>query len=254
MSAPHPRFHIAAAVIAATACFVAFAPAGARAQAAPDYAALLAAPDRSDADGQADQRRDPTPFLAFAGPRPGMKVLDMGAGGGYSSELMARAVAPNGVVFAQNPSDLADRAKTAFAARMATPAMKNVVADTAPFDDPAPAGMQDFDLITFLFYYHDTTYMTVDRAQMNSKLFAALKPGGYLVIADHSALPGQGVSVGKTLHRIEESTLRQEVEAAGFKLAGTGDFWRHADDTHDFPSFKRDMPVDNFVLKFQKPM
>ena len=50
----------------------------------------------------------------------------MGAGGGYSSELMARAVAPNGVVFAQNPSDLADRAKTAFAARMATPPMKNV--------------------------------------------------------------------------------------------------------------------------------
>jgi predicted methyltransferase len=56
------------------------------------------------------------------------------------------------------------------------------------------------------------------------------------------------------LHRIEESTLREEVEAAGFKLVGTGDFWRHADDTHDFPSFKRDMPVDNFVLKFQKPM
>jgi len=192
MNAPRTRFHFAAAMI--VACFVAFAPAGARAQAAADYAALLAAPDRSDADRQADKRRDPTPFVAFAGPHPGMKVLDMGAGGGYSSELMARAVAPNGVVFAQNPSDLADRAKTAFEARRATPAMKNVVADTAPFDDPVPAGMQDFDLITFLFYYHDTTYMTVDRAQMNRKLFAALKPGRYLVIADHSALPGQGAS------------------------------------------------------------
>lgn len=230
-----------------------FAP-PARAQGVPDYAAIVAAPERSDADRETDKRRDPVKLLAFTGVRPGMKVLDMGAGGGYSSELMARAVAPNGVVFAQNPSDLADRAKTAFAARIATPAMKNVVADTAPFDDPIPAGMQDFDLITFLFYYHDTTYMTVDRAQMNRKLFAALKPGGYLVIADHSALPGQGVSVGHTLHRIEESTLRQEIEAAGFKLVGTGDFWRHADDTHDFPSFKRDMPVDNFVLKFQKPM
>jgi predicted methyltransferase len=72
-------------------------------------------------------------------------------------------------------------------------------------------------------------------------------------VADHSALPGQGVSVGKTLHRIEEATLRQEVEAAGFKLVATGDFWRNAADAHDFPSFKRDMPVDNFVLKFQKP-
>jgi predicted methyltransferase len=121
MSAPRTRFHVAAAMIAATACFAAFAPANVRAQATPDYAALLAAPDRSDADRQSDQRRDPTPFLVFAAPRPGMKVLDMGAGGGYSSELMARAVTPNGVVFAQNPSDLADRAKTAFAARITTP-------------------------------------------------------------------------------------------------------------------------------------
>ena len=53
----------------------------ARAQAAPDYAALLAAPDRSDADREADKRRDPLPLLKFAGPAPGMKVLDMGAGG-----------------------------------------------------------------------------------------------------------------------------------------------------------------------------
>jgi predicted methyltransferase len=223
------------------------------AQTAPDYAALLAAPDRSAADREGDKRRDPIPLLVFAAPRPGMKVLDMGAGAGYSSELMARAVAPNGIVYAQNPADLGERAKAAFELRLATPAMKNAVVDTAPFDDPVPAGVADFDLITFLFYYHDTTYMEVDRAQMNRKLFAALKPGGALVIADHSALPGQGISVGKTLHRIEEATLRQEVEAAGFKLVGTGDFWRNAADTHDFPSFKRDMPVDNFVLKFQKP-
>jgi predicted methyltransferase len=181
-----------------------------------------------------------------------MKVLDMGAGGGYSTELMARAVAPDGVVFGQNPPDLGAKPQAAFAARMATPAMKNAVADVAPFDDPVPPGVNDFDLITFLFYYHDTTYMAVDRAAMNSKLFAALKPGGVLVIADHAALPGQGISVGKTLHRIEESTLRQEIEAAGFKFAGEGNFWRNADDTHDVPSYKPG-PVDNFVLKFQKP-
>jgi len=65
---------------------------------------------------------------------------------------------------------------------------------------------------------HDTTYMNVDRAEMDRNMFAALKPGGFLVIADHSALPGQGTSVGKTLHRIEESTLRKEVEAAGFRV------------------------------------
>ena len=247
------RFLIAAAITAA-ACLGAITLDCAAAQTPPDYGNLLTAADRSDADRDADKRRDPAPFLAFAAPRPGMKVLDMGAGGGYSSELMARAVAPNGIVFAQNPADLGEPAKAAFEARLATAAMKNAVADIAPFDDPVPAGAQDFDLITFLFYYHDTTYMQVDRAQMNRKLFAALKPGGTLVIADHSALPGQGVSVAKTLHRIEEATLRQEVEATGFRLIATGDFWRNAADTHDFPSFKRDMPVDNFVLKFQKAM
>jgi len=226
---------------------------GAWAQAAPDYAALLAAPDRSAPDRQADQRRDPTPLLALAGVRPGMKVLDMGAGGGYSTELMARAVAPNGVVFGQNPPDLGAKPQAAFSARMATAAMKNAVADVAPFDDPVPPGVNDLDLITFLFYYHDTTYMAVDRVAMDRKLFAALKPGGVLVIADHAALPGQGISVGKTLHRIEESTWRQEVEAAGFKTVGEGNFWRNPADTHDFPSYKPTMLVDNFVLKFQKP-
>src|ERR1700692_4953369 len=95
----------------------------ARAQATPDYAALIAAPDRSDADRQADKRRDPVPFLVFAGLRPGMKVLDMGAGAGYSTELDARAVGPSGTVYGQNPPDFSERGKGAFAARLAKPAM-----------------------------------------------------------------------------------------------------------------------------------
>ncbi|MGC1779380.1 MAG: methyltransferase [Xanthobacteraceae bacterium] len=252
------RLPFAKSTVAATAFIVAavFCLHGqtARAQgAAPDYAALMAAPDRSDADRATDKRRDPVPFLQFAAPRPGMKVLDMAAGGGYSTELMARAVAPNGVVYAQNPPDLGDKTKAAFEARMKTPAMKDVVADIRPFDDPIPPGVHDLDMITFLFYYHDTSYMKVDRAAMDKAMFDALKPGGYLVIADHSALPGQGISVNKTLHRIEEATLQKEIEATGFKQVGEGNFWRNPADTHDFPSYKPNMPIDNFVLKFQKP-
>jgi predicted methyltransferase len=252
MIAACTRGQFATLVFGLFACLVASP--SVRAQSAPDYAALIAAPDRSDADRQADKRRDPVPLLNFVGVRPGMKVLDMGAGGGYSTELMARAVAPGGVVYGQNPADLPERPKTAFEARIQTPAMKDVVVDIRPFDDPLPPGVGDFDLVTFLFFYHDTTYMNVDRAAMDRKPFAALKPGGLLVIADHAALPGQGTSVGKTLHRIEESTLRQEVEAAGFHFVAEGNFWRNPNDTHDFPSFKPNMPVDNFVLKYQKSM
>ena len=224
------------------------------AQSAPDYAALLAAPDRSDADRQADQRRDPLPFLVFAGVRPGMRVLDMGAGGGYSTELLARAVAPGGTVYAQYPADGNERARTAFAARMQNPAMKGVVLLARPFDDPVPADLHDLDLIAFTFYYHDTTYMNVDRTEMDRRMFAALKPGGLLLIADHSAKAGEGTSVGKTLHRIDEAALRKEIEAAGFRLVAEGDFWRHPEDTRDFVTFKPVGPIDNFVLKYQKPM
>ena len=243
---------IAAAMLALAA--VGLGTAGASAQgAAPDYAALMAAPDRADADRQADKRRDPVPFLTFTGLRPGMKVLDMGAGAGYSTELDARAVAPNGTVYGQNPPDFSERGKAAFAARLATPAMKNAVSLLQPFDDPVPADVRDLDVITFLFFYHDTTYMNVDRAQMDRKLFAALKPGGLLVIADHAAKPGADISVGKSLHRIDEAVLRKEVEAAGFKVVARGDFWQHPEDARDFTTQKPTGPVDEFVLKFQKP-
>jgi len=226
----------------------------AQAQGAPDYAALIAAPDRSDADRQADQRRDPLPLLQFIGAGPGMKVLDMGAGGGYSTELMARAVAPNGKVWGQFPADGFQRAIDNFNARLKTPAMSTAAADFRPFDDPIPPDVSNLDLITFLFYYHDTTYMNVDRTAMDRKMFAALKPGGYLVIADHAAAAGADVSVGKSLHRIDEAIVRKELEAAGFKLVAEGDFWRVPGDTRDFSSNRPPSPVDSFVLKFQKPM
>jgi predicted methyltransferase len=73
------------------------------------------------------------------------------------------------------------------------------------------------------------------------------------VVADHSAKPGTGTSVGKTLHRIEESTLQREVEAAGFKLVASADFLRHPEDPRNEPVFRPKTPVDEFVLKFQKP-
>jgi predicted methyltransferase len=219
----------------------------------PDYAAIVAAPDRSDADRKNDARREPAKLLAFTGVRPGWKVLDMAAGGGYSTELMARGAAPGGVVYAQNPPGLLARAADAFAARAKMPAMKNVTELVRPFDDPVPANVNDLDLVTCVFGYHDTTYMPLDRAKMDRALFNALKPGGYLVIADYAAAPGAGTSVGKTFHRIEEATLEHEVEAAGFKRVDEGNFLRNPNDPHNFVIFNSKIPIDIFVLKFQKP-
>ncbi len=222
---------------------------------APDYEAIVASADRSDADRQTDQRRQPAKMLAFTGVKPGIKVLDMEANAGYSTELLARAVAPDGVVYAQDSAEIIERlVKDKFDIRAQKPAMKNVVHVVRNFDDPVPPDVNGLDLITFFFAYHDVTYMPVDRAAMNKKMFAALKPGGFLVVADHSARPGDGTTVGKTLHRIEESTLRQEIEAAGFKLAAEADFLRHPEDQRDAAVFHPPVPVDEFVLKYQKPL
>jgi len=221
----------------------------------PDYAAIVAAPDRSDADRQTDQRREPTKMLAFTGVKEGMKVLDMEANAGYSTELLARAVGPTGTVYAQDPASIIEKfVKDKFDNRAKKPAMKNVVHVIRDFDDPIPPDVSNLDMITFFFAYHDVTYMPVDRAKMNAKMFAALKPGGYLIIADHSARKGDGISVAHTLHRVEEATLRQEIEAAGFKLVAEGDFLHHPEDPRDVKVFKPAVPVDEFVLKYQKPI
>jgi predicted methyltransferase len=113
--------------------------------------------------------------------------------------------------------------------------------------------LTNLDLVTFLFGYHDTTFLPVDRAKMDKAIFDALKPGGLLVVADHSAKAEDGVSVGKTLHRIPESNLRSEIEAAGFVFVAEGDFLRRPDDQRTTPSSQNAASVDNFVLKFRKP-
>jgi predicted methyltransferase len=209
---------------------------------------IIAAPDRSDADRQSDKARDPVKLLGFIGAQPGWHVLDMSAGAGYSTELMARAVAPNGKVFAQD-----SRASEKLAARLKTPAMSNAESIVTAFDDLSNPSLKNLDLETFLFGYHDTTYMPVDRAKMNKALFDALKPGGLLIVADHSAKPEDGTTVGKTLHRIAEKSVRSEIEAAGFVFVSDGDFLRRPEDERSSPIFKNPTPVDGFILKFRKP-
>jgi predicted methyltransferase len=225
----------------------------ARAQTPNNYSAVLAQPDRSAADRDNDTRRKPLQILELSGVKPGMKVLDMGAGAGYSSELFARAVGPTGTVYAQNGPKVYARVGPRIEARLKTPGAHNIVNDVRPYDDPVPPGVSNLDLVTFFYFYHDTTYLPVDRAKMDRALFAALKPGGVLLVADYAAAPGKGTSEGHTLHRIEEATLEHEVEAAGFKKVAEGNFLRNPNDPRTEPIFHPKQPVDIFVLKFEKP-
>ena len=243
-------------------CAVALAIAhGARAAdpAATAPAAAVAAADRSADDRALDEGRDPGAMLAFFGIAPGMKVAELGAGGGYTAELLARTVGPSGKVYAQNSQFLLDRfAQKPWTERLQKPVMANVVRLDRPFDDPFPPEVQDLDAVLIVLFYHDTYWQKVDRAKMNAAVMRVLKPGGVYGIVDHSAAAGRGANDVESLHRIEESTLRADVEQAGFVLAGSADFLKRPDDTRDWSASPRTAgekrgTSDRFVLKFVKP-
>lgn len=220
----------------------------------PPYFWIVHDRDRSDADRVTDLRRKPEKLLEFYGVRPGMRVLDLGAGGGYNTELLARIVGPFGTVYAQNsPYMLEKFIRGRFDERLKKSVMARVVHLVREFDDPVPADVRNLDLVTFNFIYHDTVWLGVDRTKMNRAVYNALKPGGVYIVADHSARPGSGIEAAKTLHRIDERVVREEVQAAGFRLVEEGMFLRNPEDPRDTSVFKPRIPNDEFVLKFVKP-
>lgn len=222
-------------------------------QPAPDYAAIVASADRSDPDRKLDTNRRPAQWLAFIGAKPGMKILDIFAVHGWKAELLARAVAPSGTVYAQNSEAAFARVKDRLEARLKTAAGANIVSVVAPLEDPAPPGIHDLDCVTFFYAYHDITRLGVNRAKMLKALYASLRPGGELVVGDYSAKPGAGTSVAETLHRSDEALVKSEIETAGFKLVDHGDFLRVPGDTREAHSHSGAEPVDIYLLKFRKP-
>ena len=221
--------------------------------------AVVAAADRSPEDRALDAGRKPVELLAFLGIQPGWRIADLGAGGGYTTELLQRAVGSEGAVYGQNSKKLLEMfLEKPWSARLAKPVMKGVVRMDRDFDDPFPDGLRPLDAVTMVLFYHDTVWLGVDREAMNKAVFAALKPGGVFVIVDHSARPGDGVDVANTFHRIDENVVKSEVQAAGFVLDGQADFLRNKDDTRDWndsprAAGERRGTSDRFVLRFRKP-
>lgn len=239
--------------------------AGAPSDAAPLDAAALQAivddPARPADERALDPGRKPAALLEFLALRPGMRVADIGAGLGYTTFLLARAVGPAGAVFAQNNKFVTDRfLEPKWTDRLKTPEMANVVRVDREFDDPLPPEARDLDGVINVLFYHDAFWMGTDRDAMNRAIFAALRPGGFYVIVDHSARAGAGAEDTKTLHRVEESVVEAEILRAGFVKAEAGDFLRNPEDARDWNAApgaatqagKRGT-ADRFVLKFVKP-
>jgi predicted methyltransferase len=217
------------------------------------------APDRSADDRALDEGRRPAELFTFFGVSPGMRVAELGAGRGYTAELLARIVGEKGQVYGHNtPFFLQRFAEAPWSERLKKPVMARVVRVDREFEAPLPPEAQNLDLVCLLLAYHDTVWLKVDREKLLAAVFAALKPGGLLAITDHSAKPGAGLADVERLHRIEETVVRREIEAAGFVYDGSSDLLRTPSDTRDWNASPSGAGAqrgtsDRFALRFLKP-
>lgn len=221
-------------------------------------AAAIADPARPEADRVRDVDRKPAESLAFAGVTPGMKIGELVPGGGYFTRILSKAVGPSGHVYAYVPDELTRMAKR-------DPAIK-AVADDPNYNNvsmivrklPSFATPEKLDMVWTSQNYHDmhAKFMgPVDVAAMNKAIFRQLKPGGVYLILDHADDLGRGVQDVDTLHRIDPTVVRQEVQAAGFVFEGESSILRNPADTHKLPVFDPSIRgrTDQFIYKFRKP-
>jgi predicted methyltransferase len=212
---------------------------------------------RPDADRSRDAARKPAEVLAFAGVKPGDKVLELLPGRGYFTRVFSLAVGPGGHVYALAPVTNPESGKAAADPNplAGDPAYGNVSGQVLAFGQPVTPP-EPVDVIFTAQNYHDLhlAHFKLDVVAFDKQLFAALKPGGVLIIEDHAAEPGSGLRDPDLLHRIDEAAVKQEAARAGFVLMGESDILRNPADNHTLKVFDPAIRghTDQFVLKFRK--
>jgi predicted methyltransferase len=233
------------------------AAAGAGNAALPAYiAAAISDSARPAADTERDADRKPGATLAFAGVKPGQQVLELAPGRGYYTRLLSAVVGPKGKLYVVTSPPRPDSPPGPSPVQViaSDPHYSNVtvivsrVAELKP-----PEGM---NVVWTSQNYHDFHNIpNVDVATINHAVFQALKPGGIYLVLDHAAEAGSGARDTNTLHRIDEDTVKQEVESAGFKFLGESDILRNKADPRTAKVFDPAIQghTDQFILKFTKP-
>jgi predicted methyltransferase len=246
------------AAIVTTAALAIPALAASLAWAAPSIPAYISAAVADGArpaeDKQRDADRKPAETLTFAGVKPGDTVVELAPGKGYYTRLLSAVVGPKGKVYAVTSPPKPDAPPPPVQAIAADPHYGDV---TVMLQRVADLKLpQSVDLVWTSQNYHDFHNIPdVDVATINRAVFAALKSGGTYLVLDHAADAGSGARDTNTLHRIDEETVKQEVTAAGFKLAGESDMLRNKSDPHTAKVFDPEIRghTDQFLLKFRKP-
>jgi len=222
-----------------------------------DYAAALADPQRPEADSSRDAARFPAELLAFAQIQRGEKVGDYIMGGGYWTRILSNLVGPQGKVYAFQPDEfIAFRAAYGEEQAAAAAGRANVVPLRGPV--AAPPFPEPLDTIVTVQNFHDLYLGAMPEgtaARAVSALQAALKPGGTLLVVDHSAAVGAGPAAANAVHRMDRQAAIAALSAAGFVLEAEGDLYARPDDPRTANVFAPEIrgKTDQFVLRFRKP-
>ena len=230
--------------------------------AADRYDAAVAHAGRPAGDSVRDTLDHPAEILRLTGIKAGMKVADVLAGDGYYSELLSYIVGPSGHVLMLNNQAFDDWSQPALKNRLGTDRLANLTHQTVDLNDMKLAA-GSLDAILLIKVYHDLYWVDsdpkspwpkIDVDAMLDQLARALKPGGVLLLVDHSAKAGRGKSDAGQLHRIEEAFAVQDFSAHGFKVVAKSDLLRRPDDARDLISYKGPAlgKTDRFVVVFRK--
>ena len=222
---------------------------------------LLNAPGRPDAMVALDAGRKPAEVLAQSLIKPGARVMDVMAGQGYYTELLARHVGPKGRVIAIEPVNYMEDSKTAEAWAALQKRNRNVELVVGA---PGEAAMPDkLDAAFYHLTYHDLywqsekfKYPRTDVDDYNARLFQALKPGGVVLIIDHYGVPGMDsrAQADKT-HRIDAAVVMADMARAGFRFAGSVPILEMAGDDPAKLVFDPSLrgKTNRFYYRFVKP-
>lgn len=214
--------------------------------------AAVESSQRSDADRARDIGRKPAEVLTLSGIEPGDRVIEIAGFGNYYTTMLSAIVGPNGEVQMFDLPYTESRAGEASRAFVA--AHPNTKYNVVDYNDAAfPA---DTDVVFNILYYHDLGLQDgLDRAAMNRKLFAALKPGGVYVVVDHKAEDGSGWRDTQSTHRVGVEVIIEEVTGAGFELEVDSDLLANPDDDHKAMVFAPGErgATDRALFVFRKP-
>ena len=143
---------------------------------------------------------------------PGKRIADIGAGEGFYSLRIARAVGPTGRVTAV---DVSEKYLEKLRARIQQDNVTNVDVVVGAVDDPRLA-QDTFDSVLIYNAYHE---MTTPEPILKA-IFMALKPGGRLVMSEplHDNVRSATRAEQVKDHEIGPNFVQQELQAAGFEV------------------------------------